>query len=39
MREDITMNDYAPIDADGHVMETDDELAVICPRRLKDGAR
>ncbi len=23
----MTTNDYAPIDADGHVMETDDELA------------
>ena len=30
---------YAPIDADGHVMETDDELRRYLPRRLKDGAR
>jgi hypothetical protein len=27
----MTINDYAPIDADGHVMETDDELRVYLP--------
>ena len=35
----MTINDYAPIDADGHVMETDDELRRYLPRPMKAGGR